>query len=329
MKVLCLARGYASYGASILTSAAEHLETTLKDVEPKNLAIEIIAFIRHEGPPKRTLEDRLEQHILRFPEQVRARYRAKVGKLDLEYPSSLTESESFARPGGIYAVAHVLPRALEELSDAVVSGLRSKSAIWKEVDASHLMEAIEKSKTSLPAEPDQILDHMRWMDEARRASARTPTSVDDLDIEWGQYHPAAKAALDAPLFWSEGDDDAPHGNDTGSDLLAAFRRWNKRNPATSYEDYVDRLLSRWGMTPQKAAGKLDENQLGWIRQEADIALAFAAIKLRGACEEREANIAINALDKRLEQLSDTPERIAKVRLLRSALKQIRCEGPPA
>ena len=320
MKLLCLARGYASYGGSILTSAAEHLETTLKDVEPKNLAIEVIAFIRHEGPPKRTLEGRLEQHILQFPEQVRARYRAKVGKLNLEYPSGLSESESFPCPGGIYAVAHVLPRALEELSDAVVNGLRSKSAIWKEVDVSRLTEAIEKSKTSLPADPEQILDHMRQMDEARRASATAPKSVDDLDIEWGQYHPGAKAVLGAPLFWSESDDDAPHGNDTGSDLLAAFMRWNKRNPAASYEDYVDRLMSRWGLTPEKAGVKLDESQLEWIRQEADIALAFAAMKLRGGCEEREARTAINALDKRMEQLRDAPERIAKVQMLRIALE---------
>jgi hypothetical protein len=77
MKQLCLAKGYASYGASILTSASKHLEVFLEDVAPTDLAIEVLAFIRHEGPAKRSLEGLLEQHISRFPEQVSARYRAK------------------------------------------------------------------------------------------------------------------------------------------------------------------------------------------------------------------------------------------------------------
>lgn len=320
MKLLCLAKGYASYGGSIHTFAADHLEMTLKDVMPTNLAIEAVAFIRHEGPPRRTLEGLLEHHILTFPEQVRARYRAKVEKLSMEYPSSLTELESFGRPNGVYACAHVLPKALDELSDALVNGLRSKPAIWRGVDHGRLTEAIEKSKASLPTDPNQILEHMRQLGETRRKAARTPKTVDDLDIEWSQYHPAAKAALAAPLFWSEDDDDAPHGNDTGSDLLAAFCRWNKRNRGASYEGYVERLLSRWGLTPEKAGGMLDENQLNWIRQEADIALAFAAIKLRGSCELSAAQTALNAIDKRIEQLNDAPDRLEKVRLLRIALQ---------
>jgi hypothetical protein len=126
--------------------------------------------------------------------------------------------------------------------------------------------------------------------------------------------------LDAPFFWSEIDDDSPHGNDTGSDLLAAFSRWNKRNPTASYEGYVDRLMRRWGLTAEKTRGQMDALQLEWIRQEADIALAFAAIKLRGCCEGREASTALNAIDTRIEQLREAPERIAKLLLLRETLK---------
>ena len=320
MRIMCLSKGYNSFGGSILTSAAEHLELMLKDIQPTDLAIEVIAFLPHEGPPKRTLERSLEQHILRFPQQVRARYRAKAGKLDIEYPSSLKESESFGRPGGIYAVAHVLPRALDELSEAVVEGLRSKPAIWSKIEVSRLTEVIEKSKASLPANPEQILNYMREMDQARKASLKVLTSIDDLDIEWAQYHPTARTMLDAPFFWSESDDDSPHGNDTGSDLLAAFKRWNKRNPTASYEGYVDRLLGRWGLTAEKTRGRMDEIQLDWIRQEADIALAFAAIKLRGSCSEREARTAIVAIDRRIAQLSDAPERIEKIRKLRATLQ---------
>jgi len=300
--------------------ASQHLELALRDIEPTDLAIEVIAFVRHEGPPKRTLERLLEQHVSRFPQQVRSRYRAKAGKLDIEYPSRLRESESFGRGHGIFALAHLLPRALEELSEAVVQGLRLKPAIWNRIEISRLTEAIEKSKASLPADPDQILDHIRQMDEARRAPAAAPTSIDDLDIEWGRYHPDARAALNAPFFWSEIDDDAPHGNDTGSDLLVAFSRWNKRNPTASYEEYVDRLLRRWGLTAEKARGQIDDSQLEWIRQEADIALAFAAIKLRGSCDRSKASAAIKAINKRIEGIRDAPERMTKLLLLRETLE---------
>jgi uncharacterized protein YfeS len=319
VKVSCLARAYNSYGSSILTTAAEHLELALVNIDPTDLAIEITAYLHHVGPARSTLEGLLEQHILSFPPEVRVRHRAKAGKLHIDYPSALQESESFG-PGGIYAVAHVLPRALDEVSAAVLDGLRSKPAIWKMIDASALDAAIEEARASLPKEPANLLDYMRRMDVMRRASASNPTSIDDLDIEWEQYHPSAKAVLAAPLFWPEIDDDAPHGNDTGSDLLAAFRRWQKRNPTASYEGYVDRLLSRWGLTAKKARGRLDATQLDWIRQEADVALAFAAIKVRGKCEERETSLAIAAIDQRLKRLDISIERKQKLLLLRQTLQ---------
>jgi hypothetical protein len=34
--------------------------------------------------------------------------------------------------------------------------------------------------------------------------------------------------LDDPFFWQEADDFAPHGNDTGADLLADYRPWRRR-----------------------------------------------------------------------------------------------------
>lgn len=320
MKLRCLARGYASYGASIFTSAAEHLELALDTIEPIDLLVDVTAFLPHDGPAKPTLESSLERHIARFPHQIRVRYMAKANRLDIDFPSSFCERESFGRPGGIYAVADNFSRAFGELSEAVVGGLRSKPSIWNKIDVSQLSAAIEESKASLPTTTEKIIEYMRNLDDRRRASAAIPSSIDDLDIEWKQYHPSAKTTLDNPFFWSEADDDAPHGNDTGSDLLAAFKRWHKRNPATPYDNYVDRLLARWGLTSEQAIRQIAPDQLTWIRQEADIALAFAAIKLRGRCEVGPANTALAALNARLEKLGGTPERYRKVALLREKLR---------
>lgn len=320
MKILCLAAAYDSYGASILTTAGEHLEISLRDIEPTNLAVEVTAFLPHHGPPRRTLESSLDRHIQKFPQQVRSVYRAKSDKLVVQYPSVFQSSDSFGRPGGIYAVCHMLPKAVDELCWALVEALRSKPAIWKVVDAARLNIAVDSAKASLPSGPDQLLAYMKQLDEIRRATKKQIGSVDDLDIDWSQYHPDAKRLLDAPFYWSEIDDDAPHGNDTGSDLFAAFKRWNKRNPAAQYNDYVDRLLKRWGLTGTGVRDQLGDDHLDQIRQDADIALAFGAIKLRGLCEMSVALVAIRAVEQRIERLKDSPERALKHSLMLKALQ---------
>lgn len=161
---------------------------------------------------------------------------------------------------------------------------------------------------------------MKQLDEIRWATKKQIVSVDDLDIDWSQYHPDAKRLLDAPFYWSEIDDDAPHGNDTGSDLFAAFKRWNKRNPAAQYNDYADRLLKRWGLTGTGVRDQLGDDHLDQIRQDADIALAFGAIKLRGLCEMSVALVAIRAVEQRIERLKDSPERALKHSLMLKALQ---------
>lgn len=118
--------------------------------------------------------------------------------------------------------------------------------------------------------------------------------------------PKAREILDDPFYWDEMDEFAPHGNDTGAELLDAFQRWNKRNPSGSPAKFFADILERWDFEPidwrivdEDAVKKLDKKQpvdLG-VCNEAAIALAFAVIKLRASCPPDVIQLAKNALER--------------------------------
>jgi uncharacterized protein YfeS len=147
-----------------------------------------------------------------------------------------------------------------------------------------------------------------------------PATMDRLPVEWSQFHPNARALLDDPFFWNAVDDDAPHGNDTGADLLAAFRRWRTRNRATDPLNFLDSVLKRWGLSHPTAD---DPTVL-----EAEIGLAFAQIKLEGTCHPAVAARAITAIDQRISHVANDRARVSKFRLLRERVLVLANHGPP-
>ena len=124
------------------------------------------------------------------------------------------------------------------------------------------------------------------------------------EIDWSHYHPKAKEILDDPFFWDCADDLAPHGNDTGADLLDDYRRWDKRNRTRSPLDFLDRLLARWDIKPipwsvtdKEAVRKLhrDDPIALSVCNESAIALAFAVLKMRAECAADVIQVALAGL----------------------------------
>jgi uncharacterized protein YfeS len=127
-----------------------------------------------------------------------------------------------------------------------------------------------------------------------------------LEIDWGKFHRKARKILDDPFFWDCADDFAPHGNDTGADVLEAFRRWHRKNPRTSPIKFLDALMKRWDIEPvdwletdRKTVLKLDkEDPISMqINNEAAVALAFAVVKMRPKCPQNTIQRASAALDR--------------------------------
>jgi len=85
---------------------------------------------------------------------------------------------------------------------------------------------------------------------------------------------------------------APHGNDTGADLLADFLAWENRNKTNSPLLFLKGELKKWAVAPidwtitdeetVRALHTKDWAELT-VCNEAAVALAFAVLKTRGAC----------------------------------------------
>lgn len=138
----------------------------------------------------------------------------------------------------------------------------------------------------------------------RQAMRDSKSPWELLDVNWDKFHPDSRALLDDPFFWEATDEFAPHGNDTGADLLEDFRSWNKRNSHKSPLIFLTRLLKEWQITPvdwfdtdpaaTRHAYTRDAIALNVCNQAA-IAIAFAAIKFRGHCPSDVARYGVAAL----------------------------------
>ena len=159
-----------------------------------------------------------------------------------------------------------------------------------------------------------------------------------LGIDWDEYHPDARELLDDPFFWDPVHDSAPHGNDTGVDLLADFKKWNKRHREKPAHEMARALLSARGIAPidlhlvnENAVRSLYESDpiTLTVTDDALIATAFAAVKMRGCCDRETREIALKAMERELlmavlagRSWTNGPERITQLNLLAQTLRKV-------
>jgi uncharacterized protein YfeS len=175
---------------------------------------------------------------------------------------------------------------------------------------------------------DQALRHAHENcpdgDEALRAQLRLAMAVPPpvpadpwrtLDIDWDAFHPDARKILDDPVFWSPTEEFGPVGNDTGADVLEAYRvRSRARHPERGLP-MLRRLLADWGTHDQS------------IEDEALIALAFAQVMFDGRVSPDVLQSALAALDRRsaTAEVLVASEHVAD---LRAATKKMRAVLEP-
>lgn len=148
---------------------------------------------------------------------------------------------------------------------------------------------------------DKIYRQGEEIDRVRR-EGRDPWGT--LDVDWSQFHPAARVILDDPFYWDCENEIAPHGNDTGADLLEDYCRWEKRNSEKSPLLFLSKLLKGWDVEAEELSvtEKDEVLRLGRERSiemdlynQATIALAFAVLKMRGSCPKDVKDLAVKAL----------------------------------
>lgn len=133
----------------------------------------------------------------------------------------------------------------------------------------------------------QLKDEISIRQRAQRAAL---TPWEELEIDFRDFHPDARRVLDDPFFWSNTDDESPNGNDTGSDLLRNYRDWLKLHAAEDPMQFMQDLGRRYGSSLDELGAEFPE-----VLNQAAVALAFAEIKLRGACRRSAAEYALQAV----------------------------------
>ena len=303
--------------------------------------VEVTACFRGgpvRNPSLQSLFDRYHAEFLPSLPYVRF-FRAKR-RVVVSYESAVADGSFICRTGP--PAADVFTPALAELADR----LRLVDARFKRSDdfdlrrfhddvaklvaeAPRSQAAVEALQARLDAWQKQRVASLPWWERA--------------GVDWGDFHPEARRMLDDPLFWDCADDYAPHGNDTGADLLADFKAWNRKHPAAPAHEMARALLDAWGVRgidPDAADEESvrtmlrDEPTAFGVVNEAMVAAAFAALKLRGWCDNRTRELALRAVAR--ERLSGAldgarasadADRVRKFALLEDALRRAPGEPP--
>ncbi len=293
------ARTYNTYGDHPTVSLVPpFLMRDAGDFGPAISRLVVIFHFPHSGPPRKTLEgafDRFANYLKKLPEVT---FRRKRGDAEIRIASTLIDGTDW-RAMRDMSPAH-FRGAVVETVDAL-SLLRKRLKPGDQFDLDAFLAHCERTKSAIPATSEELADfaaHVKRQGEHRQASM-SPWEL--LDIDWSDWHPDARRILDDTFYWEVSDDFAPHGNDTGSDLVADYRRWFRKEPAANPIEFLERLLRRWGFAEDQG-----ENA-HVVRDEAAVALAFAELKLRAACTgevlgraceamRRQRQVAIAAVD---------------------------------
>jgi uncharacterized protein YfeS len=284
MRLEAMTKTYDSFGGHPLMSLAmDFLLGEAPDVGRAISGIGITFHFPHHGPPRSTLEDlhaSFNAYRARLPKIV---YRRKQSQVEIDVASDLLDA-------GTLRDAHGMPVALFRQAVAEVAIaldlLGRRLSAKDDFDLAGFLAFRDGQLSKLPSTQEALEAFQQESERRWRIRQASASPWDALDIDWGKYHPDARKILDDPFYWECANDFAPHGNDTGADLLEDYRKWSRRNAGGDPIAFHRRLLARWGvsMEPQTPADRT-------MHDEAAIALAFAELKLLGKCRPAVAALA--------------------------------------
>ena len=218
-----LVRSYDTYGGhSSISIIGDLLEHASRHLDCGVAAFEATVCFRTNRPPKRTLETLQSQFHAELERLPHIRWERKKRRLSLRYESRLGPAEQMLEPGPPSSA--LLQSAVGEL--AAVLKANEKSLSRKPgVNVGSFLAVMDSLSRLVPLTDADVAAFRDAHAERRLAERSLLPWWEQLEIDWAEYHPAARELLNDPFFWREADDYAPHGNDTGADLMSDFRAW--------------------------------------------------------------------------------------------------------
>ena len=288
--------------------AGDYLQYGLSDdYGPAVRRIEATAYFRGWRVRDPSLQRRYDEfHAVQLPALPRVRFLAKKARMTLEYETKVVDATFLERYGVHSLSAGVFSRVVGELGEQLHLIDPKLGRARGDFDLERFHRDVAALTAAVPTTDQALRDlHVR-LEAAERERYAAMDAWEKLDIDWDDYHPAARQLLDDPFLWSCIDDDAPHGNDTGADLLADFKRWNRTHPDRPAHELASRLLKAWEMPgldlersdaeSTRAMFEADRIALS-VTDQSLIAAAFAAVKCRGCCDAVTRELALRAIER--------------------------------
>jgi uncharacterized protein YfeS len=286
MKFYVYAKSYDSWGGNphlsligdFLLQRAPHFGDAINEIN-------VTLVLPDRGPPKKTLGSLFETHH---------RYRSTLPKVTFHRMKRRVEiaiaSESM--DGRDWKFTPCTDLAIFSCGvEEVVAGLGLLQKRLKASDDFNLEALLAHCAVSKTLVPSNENDLQVIIADLRAAVVKRRVVMspwDKLGIDWEDFHPRAKTILDDPFFWDCTDDFSPNGNDTGADLLEGYRDWLKKHKDGHPAKFIEVLAKRWGYNGHT---DMDEE----VRDEADVALAYADVKLRGFCDAQARQSGLDAI----------------------------------
>jgi uncharacterized protein YfeS len=318
MEFYVMAKSYNCYGGH--TTLSPIGQFLLRDAPDFGDAIKEITVTLHlpcAGPAKKTLEQLLDRHNRHRTTLPKITFRRAKAKVEIDVASQLMDGRDW-RPSPRLSLP-LFERGVAEVIEALsLIGKRLKATDSFDYDA--FIAQCENARGRIPNSEDALQDlaaELKAADQAKRA-AMSPW--EKLGIDWEDFHPQAREVLDDPFFWECADDFSPNGNDTGADLLEAYRDWLKRHRDGEPIKFLERLAKQWGYSEIEG---MDDD----VRDEAAIALAFADLKLRGECDAEARNLALRSVERLRAHAQESTgwshreERLKTLTMIEHKLKQ--------
>lgn len=256
--------------------------------------------VRHPSPARQQMLDEFHEFLNQLP---KVRFSRRSKRVDIQFVSQKFTAEDDV---GWEPTVDKCNRAMSEVLEALTLLKKSVKRTDDFDTARFLSDAAAVLATPIDSQ-EQWLEIRQQATAIELALRAAQDEWESLEIDWDLYHQDARSILDDPFYWDTANDRAPHGNDTGADLLEDFRRWEKRHKDWPPLKFLERELESWGVSAidwsaedpaQVRKLQVEDWPALTLCNEAAIALAFALLKMRGQCPPEILRMALSAIRRR-------------------------------
>lgn len=268
----------------------------------------------HPGPPRKTLEIIYAEFHKNRELLPKIAFQRARGVVEIDVASELIDGSNWKTEQRQFSLLN-FQKVVKEVINALQL-LRQQITPKDDFDLERFLQHCQSTITYLPMTDEDLFALKQDVQQARAVRLDAMSPWESLGIDWRDFHPDARKLLDDPFYWESADDFAPHGNNTGADLFAAYRSWFKRNAEGDSLVFLQKLYREWG-----CGDTVDQK----IADEAVIALAFAELKLRAECRSNIAKLALEVIERQRRQTIEATEwlhreeRLKRLEMLSSKL----------